>query len=187
MLLFIMKYVNNIPNIKLVTVSFVTVLIILGFSTSVLNNVDAPPFGRPYKPPSEIYRPPSEIYRPPSEIYTPPSEIYRPPSEIHNYRPYEPLRSSEILNEVKPITPETILKSTIAKENLIQHSDSREMRAEKINKILNQLDINTLSLDKSTKDGIWRDAYTFANTVIMPVVGNVVAKFLLELSYPIFI
>ncbi len=153
---------NKIIYTTLVSISILTLLIILfACLPNILNNVYAPQFGG---------HPPS-----PKHSFSEPLTGHSKPLTGHS----EPLTR---LSEPIKIEKNT-LKHSIEKKFLVKPTEPREMREIKIKEILHSLDTKTQPLDKQLKNEIWGDAYTFANTVLVPFMGKVVVKFLLYLHF----
>lgn len=164
-LIYCQRYGSNVSHSGLSIIPILTLLIILLVGTvNSNNNAFAPPFGgfHPEFKPPEITKPP--------EISTQP-EIRSP--EAGEVNPGIQHGSIENL-------PNKILEATITTEILVHPTDSHDVQMQKMNEVFQLLDQNTQSLELHLRDTIWKDAYTFANTVIKPVMHNIVAKFLLN-------
>jgi hypothetical protein len=104
---------------------------------------------------------------------------FAPPFGHPTFRPpeFRPEITKPESTITKPeIVPEKI-ESTI-KDISVEKTDSQDAKTNKINEILRLLDTNTQVLDRQFRESILRDAYTFANTVLVPIMNEVVARFL---------
>ena len=112
------------------------------------------------------------------------NNVYAPPFGGPHLEPSPHLTEpTPHISEPTPRFSETTKIDEKIVKNTIAPAESRDTKEAKINEILHLLDMNTQAFDKKLKNEIWRDAYTFANTVIVPFIGKTMVKLLLYLAF----
>ena len=153
------NFTSNMNLLGRITISIFTIIIIqLVFLTQVIHFAFAPPFGA------------HPTFRPPEFGH----EFTKP--EITITKPEITITKPEITITKPEIVPEKIVSSI--KDISVEKTDSKDAKTNKIDEILRLLDTNTQVLDRQFRESILRDAYTFANTVLVPIMNEVVARFL---------